>query len=225
MPAATVIAIVGAESTGKSDLAAALAPQLSALTGRRTTWVPELLREWCDEHGRTPRADEQAGIAHGQEQRITEAAAAHEIVLCDTTALMTAVYSRYVFGDPSLDDWAVAMHRRCAWTLVTALDLPWQPDGLQRDGPHAREPVDSLLREMLVAHGLPWSLVTGLAARRIECAIDALTPVLRQQAAPGAGLFTRLAEREAAEPAWTWVCETCDVPECEHALLRGRAAR
>lgn len=225
MAAATIIAILGAESTGKSDLAAALAPQLTTLTGCRTTWVPELLREWCDTHGRTPRADEQAAIAQGQEQRISAAAATHDIVLCDTTALMTAVYSRYVFGDRSLDDWAVAQHRRCAWTLVTALDLPWQPDGLQRDGPHAREPVDSLLREMLVAQGLPWSLVTGLGTKRVECAIDALTPVLRRRAMAGAGLFTRLAEREAAEPAWTWVCETCDVPECEHALLRSRAAR
>ena len=224
MAASTLIAILGAESTGKSDLAAALAPRLADLTGRRTAWVPELLREWCDGQGRTPRADEQAGIARGQQQRIAEAAATHELVLCDTTALMTAVYSRYVFGDGTLDDWAAAQHRRCAWTLVTALDLPWLPDGLQRDGPHAREPVDTLLRELLVRHRLPWSLVTGAGAQRVESAIDALSPLLRTQAQPGSGLFTRLADREAAEPTWTWVCETCDVPECEHALLRRRVS-
>jgi hypothetical protein len=47
-----------------------------------------------------------------------------------------------------------------------------------------------------------------------------VTPLLARIAAPGSGLFTRLAARDAAQPAWRWVCETCDVPDCEHALRR-----
>jgi nicotinamide riboside kinase len=215
-----IIALLGAESTGKSELAEALAGRIAALTGMRCSWVPELLREWCDERGRTPQVHEQFDIARGQQVRIDAAAARHEVVVCDTTALMTAVYSRYVFGDDSLDAWAVAEHRRCAWTLVTALDLPWLPDGLQRDGPHAREPVDALLRDMLAAHALPWSLVSGPGERRVDSALDALTPLLRRHAKAGAGLLTRLAHRQDAAAHWTWVCDKCDVPECEHATRR-----
>ena len=93
MAEALRIAIVGAESTGKTALARALAGRLAELTGRRCTWVGEWLRHWCEREGRTPRPDEQAAIAEHQHRLIDAAAAAHDLVVCDTTALMTAVYS------------------------------------------------------------------------------------------------------------------------------------
>ena len=34
-----------------------------------------------------------------------------------------------------------------------ALDIAWQPDGLQRDGPQVRVPVDSRVRSLLIQHG------------------------------------------------------------------------
>jgi hypothetical protein len=115
---------------------------------------------------------------------------------------------------------AIAAQRGVAHTLLTALDLPWVADGHQRDGEHVRVPVDSAVRELLMAHRLGWSVVGGQGAERLEQAIDAVSPLLATLAPPGAGLFTRLAERDAAAPAWTWVCEKCDVPDCEHAALR-----
>ncbi len=216
------IAIVGAESTGKTSLAAALAPRLADETGLAVAWVPELLREWCEREGRTPRIDEQAGIMQAQHARIEAAAAANAIVVCDTTALMTAVYSRLVFGDASLEARAADLHRTMGLTLLTALDLPWVPDGLQRDGPHVREPVDTLLRGLLAGHRLPFSLVSGEGARRIESALDAIAPLLRPRAAPGTGLFTRLHERNGQAEARSWTCALCDDPACEHRLLAGR---
>jgi nicotinamide riboside kinase len=218
-----VIAVLGAESTGKTTLAAALAERLTMETGLRCTWVPEWLRGWCDQAGRTPRADEQAGIAREQHARITIAAHAHDVVVSDTSALTTAVYSALLFGDRSLDAEAVALHRgQVTLTLLTALDLPWVADGLQRDGEHVREPVDTALRHLLQAQRLPWVGVSGRNAARLESALDAVAPLLRGRSAPRDGLFTRLQQRNAAAPAWTWACEKCDVPECEHASLRGR---
>ena len=66
MAEALRIAIVGAESTGKSTLAAALAAALAQPGGPRVAWVPELLREWCSRVGRTPQAHEQPGILRAQ---------------------------------------------------------------------------------------------------------------------------------------------------------------
>ncbi len=175
------IALLGAESTGKTTLAAALAPRLARDTGLRVAWVPELLREWCDHVGRTPRAHEQASILRGQHERIEAAATTHDVVVCDTTALMTAVYSRIVFGDRTLDARAVALHRRMDLTLLTAIDLPWVADG-QRDGPQVRLPVDSALRELLNDNGLRWRSVTGSGAARLEAAVDAVAPLLRPAA-------------------------------------------
>ena len=136
------IAIVGAESTGKTALARDLAAHVAAQRNWRTTWVGEVLREWCDAHGRTPMPHEQAAIAAEQARRIDAAAATHDLVACDTTPLMTAVYSAMLFDDASLVADAIAFQRRCDLTLLTALDLPWVADGLQRDGPHVRAPVD-----------------------------------------------------------------------------------
>ena len=78
LSAAVCIAIVGAESTGKTQLAADLAQALSHHTGRRVAWVPEMLRSWCERTGRTPQAHEQAPILRAQHEQIDAAAASHE---------------------------------------------------------------------------------------------------------------------------------------------------
>lgn len=225
--AGRIVAIVGAESTGKSTLAQALAATLPGLTGWRCAWVPEVLREWCEAAGRTPRVEEQAEIATEQARRIEATALTHDLVLADTTPLMTAVYHHQVFGEASLDAMALAWQRRhCQTTLLTALDLPWQADGLQRDGPHVRAPVDARLRHLLVSAGLPFTVVSGHGARRTEAALDALTLLWQStSAAPRplpAGLFSRLAAREAHQPAWRWACTDCDQPDCEHLAFRRR---
>lgn len=218
---ALVIAVVGAESTGKTTLAHALARRIAGETGLASTVVDEHLRTWCEREGRTPRIDEQRAIAQVQQERIAAAAAAHDVVVADTTALMVAVYSRLVFGDRSLEAWAAAAHAQSIHhTLLTALDLPWVPDGLQRDGPHVQAPVDAMLRELLAAHRIGWSLIGGSGPARVEQALAAVAPLLARRAAPDSGLFTRLAQREAAQPAWQWVCDKCDVPDCEHRLRR-----
>ena len=223
MTEALRIAIVGAESTGKTVLAQTLCERIAGLTGQRCAWVGEWLRTWCDEAGRTPRPDEQLAIAQHQHALIDAAAIGHQVVVCDTTALMTAVYSDYLFNDRSLTPYAIEQQRRCDITLLTALDIAWVPDGLQRDGPQVREPVDNRVRSLLIAHRLPWALVAGQGAARVEAAVDAVAPLLRQRASAQSGLFTRLAERDAAQAAWQWACDRCDTPECEHALMGQRA--
>jgi nicotinamide riboside kinase len=65
-----VIALVGAECTGKSSLARQLADSLADATGLRCVTVAEVLREWCDHAGRTPRLQEQSSIAAEQARRI-----------------------------------------------------------------------------------------------------------------------------------------------------------
>ena len=72
-----------------------------------------------------------------------------DAVPADTTALMIGVYSDWVFGDTSLYAAAEEAHRRVDLTLLTALDLPWQADGHQRDGAHVRAPIDALVRAAL----------------------------------------------------------------------------
>lgn len=200
---AFVITLLGAESTGKTTLALGLAEALASC-GLRVAQVAEYLREFCDREARTPRIDEQRGIAAEQTRRIADAAAQHDIVIADTSALMIAVYSDQVFGDTSLYDEALAAHARSDLTLLTALDLPWQADGLQRDGPQVREPVDAKVRAALGRARLDWSVVFGQGPERLANALAALD---------------RARQPPAAGRRWQWVCERCGDADCERHWL------
>jgi nicotinamide riboside kinase len=217
MPEPLIVAVVGAESTGKTVLAQSLARHLAATTTLRCTWVPERLRTWCEERGRTPRQREQAGIAREQTACIAAAASGHDVVVADTTALMTAVYSHIVFGDDSLDVSAAVAHCMCNVTLLTAIDLPWQADGLQRDGPQVREPVDARLRDVMDRHDIAFSLVAGQGDARLDSALAALAPWLRGEL-PGASERAR----ERRPTRWMAQCERCSDPDCERACLLAR---
>ncbi|MEH0165459.1 ATP-binding protein [Paucibacter sp. JuS9] len=215
-----IVAIVGAESSGKSTLAQALHERLSA-EGLRCALIGEWLRDWCSHEGRTPRQEEQAGIAAEQARRIELAGQSHELVICDTTPLMTAVYSEFIFGDRSLYSEALRFQQHCSLTLLTALDLPWVADGHQRQSPEVQAPVDALIRRSLLDAGLAWSLIGGHGERRLEAALDVLSPLLARPDRT-AGLFSRLQAQQAAQKPWRWPCEQCDQPECEHRLLAER---
>lgn len=206
------IALLGAESTGKTTLARDLAAHFDSL-GRTAIAVPEVLREWCEREGRTPRPEEQLPIAREQERRVEEAAARAQVVIADTTALMIAIYSAVLFEDHGLVRFAAECQRGYDVTLVTGLDLPWVADGLQRDGPHVRGPVDAQVRQMLGRAGVPYRVVYGTGEERMRNAL----------AAVDASLAPR--ETHRSERTWQWQCDRCADPDCEHRLFRALAGR
>jgi nicotinamide riboside kinase len=172
MRRAFVVALLGAESTGKTTLAEALGAALRG-RGEDVAVVGEYLREFCEAVGRTPRREEQRAIAAEQSRRIDAAAAGAGVVVADTSALMIAVYSDIVFGDTSLYEEAEAAHRRCDLTLLAALDLPWLPDEL-RDGPHVRVPVDERVVASLQRAHVGFTRIGGIGTARLENALRAI---------------------------------------------------
>ena len=213
---AVKIALLGAESTGKTQLSADLAAALRG-QGLCVAVVPEVLREWCMREGRTPRPEEQLPIAQEQERRVDEAAAGADIVIADTTAVMIAIYSAMLFEDGTLYRFALERQRGYHATLLTGLDLPWVADGLQRDGPHVREPVDALVREALARAGVSYRTVYGQGPDRLGSALAAIAPLLPASFAPDAA--------PAASRPWIWTCDKCSDPDCEHRLFTSLAGR
>ena len=207
------IALLGAESTGKTRLAGELAARLRE-QGQSAAVVPEVLREWCRREGRAPRPEEQLPIAAEQERRVDEAAQSNAIVVADTTALMVAIYSGMLFEDGALYRFALARQRHYDRTLVTGLDLPWMPDGLQREGPQVRKEVDSLVRKALTDAGVAFRVVYGHGDDRLAKALAAV------DAGVGAAAFN------PAGRQWKWVCDKCSDPQCELRLFnfQGRSA-
>ncbi len=163
------IAVLGAESSGKSTLCEALAQRYGSV------WVPEYLREFVDTMGRVPFEADQFGIARTQREREDAAAArARRYLFCDTTPLMTALYSRVYWG--RVDDYLAALARShdYALTLVTATDTPWTPDGLQRESEEVREMVHRMVLAELNERGIPFVLVEGDLPQRVRQVEEAL---------------------------------------------------
>jgi nicotinamide riboside kinase len=205
--AGRVIALLGAESTGKSTLARALATRLRD-EGHDVALVEEALRGFCLLQGRTPRRDEQAEIARSQSRRIAEAARAHALVVSDTTGLMVAIYSQLLFDDTSLLAGAVAEQAGHHLTLLTALDVPWVADTGIRDGAHVREPVDALLRSALRDGNVPFAVVAGQGEQRLDNALRAVRAALKPV--------------PQGRSQWRAVCAECGDPDCErHLFARG----
>jgi nicotinamide riboside kinase len=213
------IAIVGAESTGKSWLSLALHQALTQ-RGQTVHVIPEVLRGWCELEGRTPLAHEQSGIAMAQAKACEMAQA--PCVICDTSPLMTAVYSHLLFGDESLYPMALAHQDGYSCTLLTGLDLPWVADGLQRDGPHLRGPVDTLVRSALERAGIAYRVVYGQGQQRLNNALLAL-------GLPGEDDNARMIRENAQfainDGRTVWQCNECSDPACEHKLFTGLLAK
>ena len=168
-----LICLIGAESTGKTTLAQALAAHFNC------PWVPEYLREFCESRGRTPTIDEQALIL--ETQVIHESAAwgqariAHSrYVFCDTAPLLTAIYSAFVFNDQSLFTRARSLHGRYALTLMLAPDIAWVADE-QRDGAHVRQPITDMIANELTALNLPTARIAGQGDARFASALATIT--------------------------------------------------
>lgn len=203
------IALLGAESTGKSQLALAMSARLQQ-SGLAVHRVDEYLREWCDIENRTPKREEQRHIAQTQMDRVL-AAPDGSIVIADTTPLMTAVYSQMVFDDHSLDAYALQQHALFDITLLTGIDLEWVSDGLQRVGVHVREPVDQKIRQLLSQANLPFQVVYGSGEQRLE---NALFCIARQ-----APHLAKQLQRPEPPIRWSGPCETCGDGDCEHRLF------
>ena len=202
------VAILGAESTGKSTLASTVVARLNA-EQKPAVLVPEYLREWCEAHGRTPLKHEQAHIAVQQAQRLQEVqspATAKRLVVADTAPLMTAVYSDIYFNDVSLYPQAIAHHRSYDLTLLTGLDIAWVADGIQRDCEAVRRAVDQRLRSVLAEHSIAYATIYGQGAARTACALQAI-------AYKAAGV------RSGSQSNWQWICEKCSDADCEHRLF------
>lgn len=189
------VVVVGAESTGTTTTARALARQLRLRGGvwARTRWVPEYGRELTAVklaalQGRQPGAtvDELTwGRADfttvAREQNAAEDAAARDgspLLVCDTDALATTVWEERYLGSSSAPVRAAV--RQPALYLLTCDDgVPFVDDGL-RDGEQLRAWMTGRFREVLDAQAVPWRELTGCHRDRLRAALDACDDLLAQ---------------------------------------------
>ena len=173
-----LVALLGGECTGKSTLANGLADRYDAVV------VPEKLREFVDSMGRTPNRDEQFELMNAQiagERASLERAAlgGRNLVVADPAALMAAVYSIVYFADDSLLPAALDHQRNYQLTILCDSDIPWRPDGVQRDGHEFRARTSHVIEHVVNEYQLPVVRVTGSVNERVQQVSLVLAPLLR----------------------------------------------
>jgi len=169
------IAIYGPESTGKTQLAEKLAAYFKA------PLVAEYAREFWDAQGLITLEDI-PGIAREQWRREDELAArAGRLLICDTEALTTVLWSDLLYGTCP-DDIRRGAEQRCrnyALYLLLDIDVPFAPDP-QRCFPDQadREKCLRVWRGALERRHLPFELIAGGWQEREQRAITLVSALL-----------------------------------------------
>jgi NadR type nicotinamide-nucleotide adenylyltransferase len=165
------IAVCGTESTGKTRLAEKLGAHF------RAPVVAEYARERWDQQGALGLED-MLPIAREQWRREDEAAArAERLVICDTDALATVLWSDLLYGTCP-DEVRRGAEKRCrdyALHLLLDTDVPFAPDP-QRcfPDPADREKCRRIWRGALERRNLPFVDIRGDWAAREAAAIAAI---------------------------------------------------
>lgn len=148
------ICLHGAESTGKSVLAARLEREL------RIPWVPEYGRDYAETHGIDFTMADLLAIARGQDAAMRRAALDNPpVLLLDTDPLMTAAWAEMLFG--TAPDELFAYSKADLYLLFDA-DVPWVADGTRFFGTReSRARFAALAEEMLVRAGVPYRRIGG----------------------------------------------------------------
>ncbi|MFT7029941.1 MAG: NadR type nicotinamide-nucleotide adenylyltransferase [Marinoscillum sp.] len=158
------IAVIGPESTGKSEICQHLARIYE------TEWVPEFARFYLDRLGRPYEQEDLLQIAQGQMiWEDDKADQAEEYLFCDTNMIVMKIWSDHKYG--TTDSWIEQelASRKYDFYLLANIDLIWRPDP-QREHPKHRKHFFEIYENYLKEHQMPYGIVSGIEDLRIACA-------------------------------------------------------
>jgi NadR type nicotinamide-nucleotide adenylyltransferase len=162
------IAVVGPESTGKSNLCKALAKLY------QTKFVPEFAREYLTQKN-APYTLHDIIYIH-QQQILSETILekeANTILFCDTTSLVNKIWLAEKFNikneviESDFNDHSYDLY------LLCAPDMPWEYDPL-RENENDRERLFDIYKKSLTTCNKPFEIITGLDNVRLHNAKNIL---------------------------------------------------
>ncbi|MEP1094331.1 MAG: ATP-binding protein [Cyclobacteriaceae bacterium] len=160
------IAIIGPESTGKSEIAQQLAAHY------QTEWVPEYARFYLDRLDGEYQQSDLLEIAKGQMAwEDDKAQYARDYLFCDTELSVIKIWSDHKYGNT--DAWIERelQARKYDLFLLGDIDIAWTPDP-QREHPKMRKHFFEVYENYLKERELPYAVVSGYEEERKKCAVE-----------------------------------------------------
>jgi NadR type nicotinamide-nucleotide adenylyltransferase len=164
------IAILGPESTGKTELAIKLAEHF------KTRWIPEYARKYIENLKGSYTYEDICIIAQEQieeEQNVERITTPVEYVFFDTELIITKVWFSYRFG--LIPDFVKKQLETGFFDLylLCSPDLPWEPD-LVREHGEDREFFFNWYKKEIEQLEKPYVIVNGNGNQRFQNALDGL---------------------------------------------------
>ena len=161
-----IVCLIGPESTGKTQLARALAKHLGV------KWTPEYAREYAEARGNQLTFDDVEPIARGQ--ILAQGPRPEALLVCDTDLISTIVYARHYYGRVPKWIFEEARRRKADLYLLMDIDVPWQADAARDSGGDAREKLFAEFRKTLDEFECNWTIISGNWQERFEKAVAAI---------------------------------------------------
>ena len=160
------IAILGAESTGKTTLCQQLAKHY------HTLFVPEFARDYFDIHDINSYTIEDLDIIAKKQIELenTYLSQANTILICDTTLITIKIWSLHKFN--TVSDFISKSINQMNYDLylISNNDVPWIEDN-QRKDKSKREQIFEMNQSELNKINTNYSILTGINQNRLENAI------------------------------------------------------
>lgn len=166
------VAVIGPESTGKSELAEFLAAEFS------TVWVEEYARQYLSKLTRPYGPEDLVDIAKGQiSLEETAMREANRVLICDTDLYVIKVWSNFKYGfcDRRILEWIAS--RKYDLYLLTYIDVPWQEDPL-REHPEHREQLYGIYLNEMNNQQVPFAEIRGSREQRRSLARKSVEALL-----------------------------------------------
>jgi NadR type nicotinamide-nucleotide adenylyltransferase len=167
------VAILGPESTGKTELASQLAEYFKAL------WIPEFAREYVESLTSHYTYEDVCNIASKQieQEKYFNQKPKDELFFFDTDLIITKVWFQYLYHQVPqfVTEWLVG--NSFDFYLLCAPDLPWEFDPVREHGDDRDYFFEWYKREIELT-GKPYVVVDGVGSQRTQNAIDALKNII-----------------------------------------------
>ncbi len=164
------VAIIGAESTGKTTLCKQLAEHF------QTKWEPELAREYVERLDRIYRYEDVVKIARTQikqEQEYENEALKEGLVFFDTDLIVTKVWFQHKYN--FVPKFVEEHLQKCFFDfyILCQPDIEWQYDPV-RENSNNRQYLHNWYKKEVKKLGTPFAQIGGIGVQRLNNAIEVI---------------------------------------------------